>query len=379
MSNGKEDDGNKENEGRQVPIVEDDFAKLLKKFRIKSPLAENMAENISKTGGERVFEQPELLYERLIAWSGEVAPAQRKLILQQWFAEKNISIPEEVLHQSGLSDKERKSLAEEKDNAGAVRYVYDTEHNAVRMAKAGEPGGSLHEAEHLREIAEGGGKESPFIQGEDGVVRLNPKAKITGLELLAWESIKKGQARGETVDPLEAIAQVSEKIKVYREVLGGGGGGGSWMDDPLEFMTKMKALTSDTSTVESLRIALGEAQKAIQDLKDDQLRGTIEAQQTQIKTLTDKLGSILTTMDDLKRGQVGRTEMDILHDFVTEGVTFLKEELPSVRKDIRDGVGAIRSPQPKSAEEREARKAGFRESIQKDKDIEESGRRLFLD
>ncbi|GAH84459.1 unnamed protein product, partial [marine sediment metagenome] len=71
-------------ETREVPIVEEDFATLLRKYRIKGDLATNIAEHISHTGGPSVFEKPELLLKGLVAWSSDIAPSKRKLIIGRW-------------------------------------------------------------------------------------------------------------------------------------------------------------------------------------------------------------------------------------------------------------------------------------------------------
>jgi hypothetical protein len=60
---------------REVPIVEEDFATLLNKFKIRDDLAANIAENISHTGGPRVFEDSEILLKRLTMWSSDIPPA----------------------------------------------------------------------------------------------------------------------------------------------------------------------------------------------------------------------------------------------------------------------------------------------------------------
>ncbi|HUU65029.1 MAG TPA: hypothetical protein VMW37_02885 [Dehalococcoidales bacterium] len=69
------------NMAREVPIVEDDFATLLKEFKVRADLATNIAENISHTGGPRVFEDPEILLRRLTMWSSDIPPARRKNII----------------------------------------------------------------------------------------------------------------------------------------------------------------------------------------------------------------------------------------------------------------------------------------------------------
>ncbi|GAH41860.1 unnamed protein product, partial [marine sediment metagenome] len=81
---------------------------------------------------------------------------------------------------------------------------------------------------------------------------------------------------------------------------------------------------------------------------------------------------------DLKKGNVGRTEMDIIHDIATGGIDFLKTELPGMRRDIKDALGSAGLPPQKTAEEREARKQRTKKAIKTDQDIEELGQRLFF-
>ncbi|GAI64972.1 unnamed protein product, partial [marine sediment metagenome] len=64
------------------------------------------------------------------------------------------------------------------------------------------------------------GEESPFIQDKDGNWTLNPKARVTGVELFAMESMRKAQERGEPVDPIEALSQAADKIKIFQDTLG---------------------------------------------------------------------------------------------------------------------------------------------------------------
>jgi hypothetical protein len=379
MSTEKENESQQESSERQVPLVEEDFTDLLKQYRLKPALCTNIAHNIAMAGGEGVFEDPHRLYERLIAWSGDIGPQNRRHILEEWFSTKSIEVPPDLLKKAAMTDTARKE-AEDKDQEGSeVRYVFDEGHGVVRMAKTGEKGGTLAEAQKLKEMADGAGGESPFIPGEDGKLILNPKARITGVELLAFQSIQKLQAAGKDVDPMDELAAAAEKVKMYREVMGVGGGGAPWMSDPVEFFTRMKSVSGGDEATAALRTELAEARKLIQDMKDEQLRGTIEAQQTQIRSLTDKLGQVLDQIDNIKKGAVGRTEMDILHSVVTEGMGFVKQELPAFRKDVKDGLTGMRMGGNLSPEQREERKQAYRQSLQADKEIEDIGRRLFTE
>ncbi|GAJ06707.1 unnamed protein product, partial [marine sediment metagenome] len=122
---------------REVPIVEEDFATLLRKFRIKPEVATNISENISHIGGQTVFEDPGLLIKKLAAWSTEISPAKRKLIIEQWFAERGIEVPEEVIEKAGRGPSELKGEAKAKEEAERI-YVVDPDTAIIRLAVGDE-------------------------------------------------------------------------------------------------------------------------------------------------------------------------------------------------------------------------------------------------
>jgi len=212
---------------REVPIVEEDFTTLLQKFKIRGDLAANIAENVSLTGGPKVFEEPELLLKRLTTWNSDIPPGMRKNIIVLWFAEKGIDISPEVQLKVGMTtDQVQKNGIVTKEGA-EVRYVFDEEKRVVRMAKKDERGGTLSEAKELLKMADERAKEgteSPFIQNEDSRWVLNPKAKVTGVELMASQFMQQAQAKGEPADPIEAMSRAAETWKTLREGLGGGAG-----------------------------------------------------------------------------------------------------------------------------------------------------------
>lgn len=75
--------------------------------------------------------------------------------------------------------------------------------------------------------------ESPFVMDENGNWILNPKAKVTGLELMAFETIKRSQERGEQVDPLEVLER-------YRNVVGGGEP--DWISHPIKLIQAVRTI-----------------------------------------------------------------------------------------------------------------------------------------
>jgi len=399
-------------EEREVPIVEEDFATLLRKYKIKGDLAANIAEHISHTGGPSVFEKPELLLKGLVAWSSDIAPTKRKLIMERWFAEKQIDISSEVQQKAGMStDQIQKAEAGTKEGAG-VRYIFDEEKSVVRMARKDEDGGTLAQAKELKKMAdedERAGAESPFMQDAEGHWILNPKARVSGVELMAVQFMQQAQAKGEPVDPITAMTRAAETWKTLREGLGGGAstqpawmtdpvafvgaiktitgqeglGGGAraqpaWMTDPVAFVEAIRKITGETGGDNALKEALTEMRQSVNEMKEERYRDQFASQQKQIQDLSTVLKQTLDTISDLQKGRVGRTEMDIIHEVATGGMDFLKTELPGMRRDIKEALGSTGLPPGKTAEEREGRKRRVKGALKTDQEIEEVGKRLFF-
>ena len=367
---------------RQVPIVEEDFAELLVKFRTKAEVALNIAENISHTGGANVFEEPENLARRLTAWSTEIAPAKRKLIIEQWFAEKGIPVTSDILHRAGMTTQELDDHAADKtDEEAPVKYVYDTDTRQIRMTKKGEPGGTLSQAERLKDLAnpdKGGGQEPPFIVGEEGTLQPNPQAKLGGVEFLAWDAIRRAQERGQPVDPLEEMARATENIQRYKEVFGSGSEKTrssempAWLENPAEFFKMMKGLSGESEAVTELRAN-------IQSMQEQLHKNEVEAQQRQVSALSQQVKDLGDKIDNIQNAPArGKSELDILSELTKEGLSLLKSELPSVRGDIRSAFGSIELPAKKSAQDRAERVGRYKKSLKDDEELIEVGKRLFL-
>jgi len=397
---------------REVPIVEEDFATLLRKFKIRGDLAANIAENISHTGGPRVFEEPGILFKRLAAWSSDIAPAKRKLIIEQWFAEKGIDISPDVQQKAGMTTEQINKAETATKESAEVRYVYDESAHVVRMAKEGERGGTLSQAKELKKMAdesEREGTESPFMQDGEGRWVLNPKARVTGVELMAVQFMQQAQAKGEPVDPIASMTRAAETWKTLREGLGGGagtlptwmtdpvafvgaiktitgqeglGGGASaqpaWMTDPVAFVEVIRKITGETGGDSALKEALVEMRQSVNEMKEERYRDQFASQQKQIQDLSTVLKQTLDTISGLQKGRTGRTEIDIIHEIATGGMDFLKTELPGMRRDIKEALGSAGLPAAKTTEEREGRKQRTRKALKTDQDIEELGQRLFF-
>jgi len=204
---------------REVPIVEEDFATLLGKFRIKPEVATSIANNISHVGGQTVFENPELLTKKLAGWSTEISPTKRKLIIEQWFAERNIPVPEEIIEKAGKGSDELKKDARGKEAAENIYYV-DPDTAIIRLATGNEKATTLSEAKELQKLIkkdlaearkrqeeEGEGKEPAFVLGEGGAWTLNPKGKIGFGEFTVFQMYQDSLRRGEPIDPVEELTK----------------------------------------------------------------------------------------------------------------------------------------------------------------------------
>jgi len=275
----------------------------------------------------------------------------------------------------------QKTEAETKESA-EVRYVYDIDSAKVRMAKEGERGGTLAQAKELKKMAEEDEKavaESPFMQDGDGRWVLNPKARVTGVELMAVQFMQKSQEKGEPTDPITAMTQAAETWKTLREGLGGGASTlPAWMTDPSAFVETVRNIAGGKGEDSTLKDALSEMRKSLEEMKDERWREQFAGQQRQIQDITGVLTKTLETISDLQKGRVGRTEMDIIHEIADKGLDLAKTELPGLRRDIKDAISSASLPQGKSTEQREERKKKYKQAIDTDRDIEEIGRRLFF-
>ena len=412
----------------QYTDIQLQFLDLVRKYPVKTP--ETVVDYITSQGGT-VLEEPELLAQALSEC--EITPVRRRQILKHWFADKGVEVSPELIKKVTLPPEQRKKIEEEEEtkrererakysvdeDTGVIKvattgekaltwpeaeklaknikreigekgkvkevtYVYDSDTNTVRMAKGGEIGGTLEQAKELKRMASEEGKsketgESPFITDADGNWTLNPRARVTGIELMALESIRRAQDRGEPVDPIEVLGRAAEKMQIYREALGGGARQSpDWMTDPGKFIEMVQTISGGNKGDETLKTELAELKKSLDDMREQRYREQAELQQRQIGILTDKVGELTDLVIDLKRPVTGRTEMDLLHEIADKGLEVIKTELPGFRRDIKEAVIGGALPPPKTVGERADRTAQLRQAVKKDREIEEIGRRIFF-
>jgi len=317
-----------EEKTREVPIVEEDFATLLGKFRIKPEVATNISNNISHIGGQTVFENPELLTKKLASWSTEVSPAKRKLIIEQWFAERGIEVPGEVIEKAGKGPDQLKKEAKGKEEAENIYYV-EPDTAIVRLAAGNERATTLTDAKELQKLIkkdleegrkrqeearkrqeeEGGGKETAFVLGEKGAWTLNPKARIGFGEFAVFQMYQDSLKKGEPIDPVEELARREEASARLKEAMGVKGGEDTEMGilDKLEKLGMLKK-TEGGGTLEMLQV-LGEL---------GVIKKTGEEGRTSELDLIAKLGDLGFLR---KPGEEGRTsELDLISKLSELGV-----------------------------------------------------------
>ena len=282
-----------------------------------------------------------------------------------------------------LSKSIKKEIAE-RGGKKAVTYVYDTETGQVRMAKEGEMGGTLEQAKELKRMAEESRKgteevESPFIMDEQGNWMLNPKARVTGVELMALEAIRRSQEKGEPVDPLEALSQAAERMRVYQEALGGAGRQlPEWMTDPTKFIETVHTISGEGKADEGLRSEIAELRTTLKEMQEQRHREELASLQVQIRQQAEahqqQMDTLMDRVEEMSKPVTGRSEMDIIHEVAT-GVL---DEIKGARGDVKSFVLSQGLPQPKTPEQRELRKQRYRAALAADEEFEQLGKRLFF-
>lgn len=421
-----------EPEARVGPDERDDFSKMMQDYGVGEKQASVIAQYIADTGTDQVFDKPMELLQKVAMFPKWIHPTSRRHILDHWFALRKIPIPDEY---SAVADKpseeiRKKAAGHEIEEAkfsvdpetGYVRvattsdktaltwdeaqklskdvlakaegvekkqaekakkeatYVYDTEQGQVRMAKGDEVGGTLDQAKELKKMAEGGKKEtaeSPFITDAEGNWGLNPKARVTGIELMALDTMRRSQAKGEPLDPLEAMAQTAERLKVYQEVLGGGKSTPEWMTDPLKFIETIRTITGEGKGDDSLKQEISGLKDAIRLMQEAQYKAQIDSQRSEITALGQKIESLTGRIDELKRPVTGMTEIDLLNQLGTKAL----DELGGLRKDVKDtareAITGGRLPPRKTTEERGEQHHRMRQTLEDIEDIEQLGQEIF--
>jgi len=377
MTNGSDDKVPGEENKVEVPQEELAFTQLLQKFGIgtKTLKTETIAENISRTGGERVFEYPERLAARLATWHEYISPVKRKQILEQWFSEKGVEVPEEALKTAGLKTSEIKEKEKEEETKKAeeekrkAKFFVEPDTGAIRAAKGEETALTMTEAETLSDRiktgkkeakteeeakaeAEEGGKESPFTLDGEGHWQLNPNAKISGMELLAFEAVKKSQEKGETADPFEILAAQAKSIEAMRSVFGGGGKEGGGFLDSVDDLIKLKSLLGSDDDTKTLLSGIykklteegggkGESED-VKALRDDVKGLREELQQKEKERLEGQITNLNTALTELRADLTrARTEARATDEYgiMSEAIKVVDRRLGAMEGTVRGVFG----------------------------------------
>lgn len=388
---------NEEAESREVPPVEEAFAHLLKKYGVgvKAEMAETITENISRTGGEHVFDRPEIMAERLTSWHEYITPVKRKQILQHWFAERGIEVPEEIAQAVGLkpAEMDKKKTESAKKNAEESGKVWTiSEHGKVRPAKEGEFGITFEEAKAA--VQELYGEEPPVIfDAERGTYLPNPSSKLMATHPVAVQmtvrEMNRVMAAGEEADPLEVMMGEVSKVEQFKELVGAksdepagrpmltevvgalkeldemraakGAGGEESLRNALDYLHEHGLLGErDTAVKEQLTTL----QQQIETLREDKRKAELEAMEERhkadrerdradreallkdVQTLGDGISAL---RQELHEGKKVTSEYDIMSQLITSA----KDELTGFRTDLKTVFGPTK-PLPPARETAEA-------------------------
>ena len=156
----------------------------------------------------------------------------------------------------------------------------------------------------------------------------------------------------------------------------------SWLSDPAQFLKVMREVSGEGKGDDAIKTELVELRKTLTDMQEDRRREEIAGLQNQIRQQADtyqqQINQVTDKVGEMSHPVTGRTEMDIIHEVASEGISALKTEAAGMRGLIKEAVMGGMLPSPKSPEQREERKEGYRKALKKDQEIEELGRRLFF-
>lgn len=316
----------KENE-TQTEVPEDKLAfnEVLKKFRIglKNDFFETITDDIATTGGELVFEMPELLMKKLTEWHSYIDPPTRRRIIEYWFAKKGTSVPEEVIKVAGMTEaekekeREKKAQEEKRETTESKKYIVDTETGAISVAKKDErPALDWDEAVKLSarakaEKGDTGEKEPVFTQDSEGRWIINPKAKVTGIDILAHDALTRSQTKGETRSPLEILEEDAKRLQTIQTVFGGGKG-----------ETSFKELLDSLATAKTVLGADDDMKNLLAGIYKKLEGGEGKGESEQVKGLREELKELSKKLDEKEKEKL------------TDQITAFRNELTNVRAEL---------------------------------------------
>lgn len=384
----------------EVPDEAKAFAELLRKFGVgvKGAItAETIAENIQQTGGEFVFEDPDKLAERLSTWHEYIPPVRRRQIIEHWFAQKSIPVSPEAFKKASATgaeikkQEEEKRRKEEEEEEKKAKFAVDEKTGVIRQAREGEKPLTLSEAKALSAEIKGElskektTEEPPFIQDAEGNWLLNPKARITGLDLLAYEALSKSQKAGEKRSPFEILKEEAETIQTLKAIFGGAETMGV-----KEFTDTIKALKELSSADEETKGLLSGIYKLLKEerekpsneivaLKEEINRLKSELERKERERLEERLKGIQDEVTRL-RGELARTREEAKtrgeYDIMFEGLKIIDRRASEIQGLLQTILG--RTPPPLGEETKKLLIEGISEEAKRTREIEELGEKIFF-
>ncbi|GAI26012.1 unnamed protein product, partial [marine sediment metagenome] len=267
----------------------------------------------------------------------DLAPVQRRRILEHWFAQRGIAVAEELLTRTGMHPKETEKLLKEDEKKKRVAEgnlwtvdVSDTGIPRVRMIKdAAEPGTTLAEATSAaKEIGKDYAGGEALVTFNESLGRHMPNFKSDFVKQhpgAAWAVAKQmdqAMAEGTPIDPMDTFIDQMTKVESMKELVGAGakvpqptgtltdivsavkeirtmaGGEGKlpeWLSDPVAFQKTIQSLvpSGDSEVLKELR---DEMAKVREDLHQSELKHKDE----QIATLSSDMQGYRNEVSSLR-------------------------------------------------------------------------------
>lgn len=360
-----------------VPSEIADFVSLLVDHELKESKAIAIAKFISKTGSPEVFEKPEELAGFLNRYPRDLAPVQRRRVLEQWFSERGVTVPEELLTKTSLHPKDALQAQKEEERkrkiaSGALWTVALSEKGlpSVRMIRdASEPGTSLEEAtKAARQIGKEVGGAEALVSYNESLGKHMPNFKSDFVKQhpgAAWAVAKqmdKAMAEGETIDPMDSFIDQMAKIESMKELVGGRPEArGGTMAEAIAAVKELRSLAGDSGEAGALKELRAEITKLREDHYQSELKRRDEQNVELLSVIQGYRGEVIRLRDEMEKNRMatGRTAYDLLGDLV--------EKVPS-REDVKTMVMEALGKGPKlltrGAGERERMLEGMAANIE---------------
>lgn len=415
----------------EYPNIVERFREVFQKLGIKK--SEGYVDHCAKGDLENLEDVEEKLYQM------GLHPSLRNQVVNFWAAEIKVPIPEKLgkrlTQERGVKDRNEKGKKQAEGTVWTVD-IDDSGLPRIRMIRdESEPGVTLTEAKAAaKEIGREGEQFIAIYNEELGRHMPNFKSPFVKQNLAAaWATARtmdKAMAEGAEVDPMDIWIEQQAKLGQLKEVMGitpelkektpvseivsalkdlqemakegkavempswmtdpaafietvqkvtgGERGGADWMTDPVKFIETIRTITGEPKGDEGLKSEISELRQVVLDMREEKYKDQIGSLHAANVSLVKKVDELVDYVAELKRPVTGRSEMDVIHEVVSEGISLMKTELPGLRRDIKETLAGAPLPPAKTAEQREQRVGRLRKALDTDKEVEELGRDVFF-